>query len=124
MSLSLCNACHKKDQRIEELKAENAELTTNINVSQKSIRAMSEAKTEDAYRIAEFEAQLAHQNCTTIRVCHWSEDEEGHWFGKCGIGWTFNDLPSTPKEHDMNYCPKCAGVIIPKQWSEDKAEGK
>jgi len=64
MSLSLCNACHKKDQRIEELKAENAELKRSANLEAE--------KFMDAY--TKLEAQLAQAEAVQ-RVLETALDE-------------------------------------------------
>ena len=51
--------------------------------------------------------------CKKIPVCHWTETDAdwSQWSGACGIEWHLTD-GGTPKDHGMNYCPKCGKILL------------
>jgi len=100
---------------IADLEAQLAEYAAQSDDDDEAFAGMVKIKKN-------LEAQLAHERnkCTMTKVCHWKESEEGHWFGKCGIGWTFNDIPSSPSEHRMRYCPQCGAEIIQHDYEQEK----
>lgn len=56
-------------------------------------------------------------------VCKWQFNAEdtwgsGHWYAGCGLEWEF-EASGTPKQHEMNYCPKCGKQIENIELSED-----
>lgn len=50
-------------------------------------------------------------DCTITRVCHWTQDCQV-WESSCGIEWCFPEWDTTPKDNDMNYCPKCGAILV------------
>jgi hypothetical protein len=44
--------------------------------------------------------------------CEWKQDKfDGHWIASCGLEWEFCGGANNPKEHQMNFCPKCGRII-------------
>ena len=85
----------------------------------RAIRRAQKDRQEMEKEVERLRSELGERDqCNHLRVCQWREDEEGHWFGRCGIVWTFNDLPSTPHEHGMVWCPKCGGMVLQHTWEE------
>ena len=43
------------------------------------------------------------------RTCKWSQDENGIYYGTCGIAWefTYGDV----RENGVDYCPKCGAKV-------------
>lgn len=65
-------------------------------------------KTNDALK-AQI-AELNDQNRDVVKVCHWSQDDEGTWNGTCGVEWYMTE--GTPQENEMNYCTNCGAVLM------------
>ncbi len=44
--------------------------------------------------------------------CEWrlGRWEYEPWVGTCGIEWSLHD--GTPKDNDMNFCPKCGKPLV------------
>jgi hypothetical protein len=51
--------------------------------------------------------------------CIWKEDEDGVWFGTCGIAWVFQDSGSV-KDHGCNFCPHCGHPIEAQEYKESE----
>ena len=46
----------------------------------------------------------------SMKTCKWEEDKfEGGWSGSCETRWWLDY--GTPKENEMNFCPKCGKRI-------------
>ena len=69
---------------------------------------------EEVEKLEAENAELKDQQRDCPRVCHWSEDDDGIWNGSCGIAWIY-EYATTPKENNMNYCPKCGAVLMIKE---------
>jgi hypothetical protein len=73
-------------------------------------------------QIADLADQLADARKENMRLkksaedtCEWTQDDPDDedcriWNGDCGIMWQFED--GTPKENDMNFCPKCGKQLV------------
>lgn len=46
---------------------------------------------------------------TTMKYCHWREDENGAWDTGCGEKWEFTN--GTPQENRFLFCPFCGDTI-------------
>jgi hypothetical protein len=49
---------------------------------------------------------VARTKTKPVERCVWKEEDDGsYWGGTCGIAWVLTC--GTPREHQMNYCPRC-----------------
>ena len=47
------------------------------------------------------------------KPCHCKEvDYADLWESNCGLTWCFENPCSNPKDHTMNYCPKCGKELV------------
>lgn len=47
------------------------------------------------------------------KPCYWKEvDYADLWESNCGLTWCFENPCSNPKDHIMNYCPKCGKELV------------
>lgn len=59
------------------------------------------------YYIDKIVTELENEN---ENICEWETDEDGLSETSCGLLWEC--INGTPKENNMNYCPKCGSKIV------------